>query len=413
MKTSLSDFFNLNKKKSETKKAWVADGVNYQSRHTSYYSTIEDCEVAMNCIRIIQDEVIKSVPRHEIDGVTQNDEITALLRQPNFFMNQVDFLKFVIFHYLVKDNAHILKVYNKNGDIASLLPISPTSEDYLQDGKGNYFYRYEFASNKDLPKSDVEDWRVIHLKRNVTNNSYFGTCSYNSKKDLLSLVNTYRILSENLKDATTASPNYIFEFSEYAKSTDYQNLVNEFFDNLKKTGYGITNNLLKVNDTLKAVSVQEVKIEMIKYYQQAICNHFKVSEKILDGSADEDEYRSFYNRTIKPILQVLSVAFTNAFFTPTQQKKGHRITFAQDDISLLSQKERIELFKAVQHASAVTIDEQRAMIGLPALADGSGAVIMKQLDAQEQKIGENDNKTEEKEQVELDTTKKELKDDEQ
>ena len=407
MKTSISDFFNFNKKKNETKKAYVADGVNYQSRHTNYYTAIEDCEVAMDCIRIIQDEIIKSNPRHEFNGITQNDEITALFRQPNFFMNQVDFLKFVIFHYEVKDNAHILKVYNKNGDIVSLLPISPTSEDYLQDGKGNYFYRYEFANNKDLPRSDVEDWRVIHLKRNVTNNSYFGTCSYNSKRDLLSLVNTYRILSENLKNATTANPNYVFEFSEYAKRDDYERLINEYLDSVKKTGYGYANKLISVKDTLKIDSAQEVKIEMVKYYQQAICNHFKVPEKILDGSANEDEYRSFYNRTIKPILQVLSVAFTNAFFTPTQQKKGHKITFAQDDISLLSQKERIELFKSVQHSSAVKIDEQRKMIGLPALENGAGDVIMVQLDAVKEDVKElKDNNN-------LDTTKKELNEDEQ
>lgn len=412
MRTSLSDFFNKNKK-SETKKMWVSDCVNYQSRHTSYYTAIEDCELAMDCIRIIQDEIIKSNPRHEIDGVTQNDEITAMFRQPNFFMDQVDFLKFAIFHYLTRNNAYILKVYNKTGDIASLLPISPASEDYLQDGKGNYFYRFDFANNKELPRSDVEDWRVIHLKRDVTNSSYFGTCSYNSKNDLLSLVNTYRILTENLKDATTSSPNFIVKFNNYAKSADYERLAREFFDTVKSHGYGLVNENMSIDDTYKISNSQEVKIEMIKYYQQAICNHFKVPEKILDGSADEDEYRSFYNRTIKPILQVLSVAFTNAFFTPTQQKKGHRITFAQDDISLLSQKERIELFKSVQHSSAVKIDEQRAMIGLPALENGAGNVIMEQLDAQKHKIGTDDNETEEEEQIELDTTKKELNEDEQ
>lgn len=406
MRTSLSDFFNKNKK-SETKKMWVSDGVNYQSRHTSYYTAIEDCELAMDCIRIIQDEVIKSNPRHEIDGVTQNDEITALFRQPNFFMDQVDFLKFAIFHYLTRNNAYILKVYNKAGDIASLLPISPTSEDYLQDGKGNYFYRFDFANNKELPRSDVEDWRVIHLKRDVTNSSYFGTCSYNSKNDLLSLVNTYRILTENLKDATTATPNFIINFTEFAKQTDYDRLAKEFFDGVKKNGYGYSNENIEIKDTVKMGTAQEVKIEMIKYYQQAICNHFKVPEKILDGSANEDEYRAFYSRTIKPILQVLSVAFTNSFFTPTQQKKGHRITFAQDDISLLSHKERIELFKAVQHSSSVKIDEQRAMIGFPALEGGKGDVIMVQLDAVKENVQElkdNDN---------LDTTKKELNEDEQ
>lgn len=405
MKTSLSDFFNLNKnKKNETKKMWVSDGVNFQSRHTNYYSAIEDCELAMDCIRIIQDEIIKSNPRHELNGITQNDEITSLFKQPNFFMDQVTFLKFIIFHYLVKDNAHILKVYNKNGDISSLLPISPTSEDFLQDGKGNYFYRYEFANNKDLPKSDVEDWRVIHLKKDVTNSSYFGSCSYNSKNDLLSLVNTYRILTENLKEATTATPNFIINFTEFAKSKDYDRLAREFFDSVKKNGYGYTNENIEIKDTVKMGTSQEVKIEMIKYYQQAICNHFKISEKILDGSANEDEYRAFYNRTIKPILQVLSVAFTNAFFTPTQQKKGHKITFAQDDISLLSHKERIELFKAVQHSSAVKIDEQRKMIGLPALENGAGDVIMVQLDAVKEDVAELTDKDKDNE---LDLTKTE------
>ena len=69
-------------------------------------------------------------------------------------------------------------------------------------------------------------------------------------------------------------------------------------------------------------------------------------------------------------------------------------------MSFLSHKERIELFESVQHSSSVKVDEQRAFIGLPALENGAGNVIMVQLDAVKEKVGEdnaketNDNKEE-------------------
>ena len=317
MKISISDFFKSSK--NDSAKSYVADGVNFQSKSYKSYSSVEDCEVAMNCIRIIQDEVIKSIPRHEIDGITQNDDLTILFKQPNFFMDTIPFLKQVIYHYLINNNAYILKVYDKSANIVSLLPISPLSAEFLQDGRGGYFYRFKFPNSKDIPDADIEAWRVIHLKRDITDDAYFGSSSYGSDNDLLELVNTYRVLSENLRDSTSSTPNLIFKYDEFAKASDYEKDAKNFLSSIKKNKYGVLSPNVVLQDTSKMSNSQFASVEMLKFYKQEICNHFRVSESIFDNSANEEEYRAFYNRTIKPILAYLSIAFTNAFFTPTQQ----------------------------------------------------------------------------------------------
>ena len=393
---NISDFFKTNKSKSG-KKSYVADGVHFQSRNVKYYTNIEECELAMNCVRILQDEILKSIPRHEFSGITENDEITALFKKPNTFMNTGDFLKYVVYHYVINNNAYVLKVFNTSGDIVSLLPISPMSAEYLQDEKGGYYYRFKFSNSRDIPDTDVDAWRVIHLKRDVTDDSYFGTSTHGSSNDLLELVNTYKTISDNLKESTNAMPNVIFKYDDFAKTSDYERDAREFLNNIKRNKFGILKPHVVIQDAIKMTSQQQATVEMLKYYKQEICNHFRVSEKILNNTATEDEYRAFYNRTIKPILQYFALAFTNAFFTATQQKKGHRIVFAQDDMSLLTHRERIELFEAVQHSSTVKIDEQRAMIGLPALEDGSGDAVMVQLDAVKENVGDKKKKTEEEE----------------
>ena len=382
---SLSDFFKQNKG-GNSQKSYVSDGVHFQSRSSKSYTNVEECGLAMNCIRVIQNEIVKCNPRHEIDGISQNDDITNLFKKPNLQQDLTTMLKYVIHHYLVNNNAYILKIYNKTGDIAGLLPISPSSAEFLQDTAGNYFYRFKFSNSRDIKESDVEAWRVIHLKRDVTDDFYFGSSTWGSQADLLDLVNTYRTLSENLKESTNTTPTIIFEYDEFAKASDYERDAKSFMASVKKNGFGFVKPHQTIKDTQRFTATQVASVEMLKYYKQEICSHFGLSEKILNNTATEEEYRAFYNRTIKPILQELSIIFTNAFFTATQQKKGHKIVFAQDDISLLSYKERIETFKSVQHSSAVKVDEQRQLIGYPKLPDGAGDVIMVQLDAVREEV---------------------------
>lgn len=340
---------------------------------SGYYSELYESEVIRNCVRIIVEEVMKSEPKHYLGAEQQNGEIQGILNRPCDSMDLTTFLSLITSQYLLKNNTYILKYYNKNGTIKKVLPILPKSaERKIINGKAVYSFEIYDESGEINTPVVIDAENVIHLKRDVTTRRFMGGVGgYEDQKELLEYATAYKKLNENLQKSTKLLPSVYIDVIPGVSKDEQIALVDNFVKTLTEKGYAITDARFKVIEgNIETKAKQETTIEHIKYYEQVVCDHFKVPEKILHGTYTQEEYQNFFNLTIKPILKIFSDAFTNAFFTIKEQRDGHTIQFFENDLWLMSISEKRAFLKDTNGMALMTINEQRRLIGLPPVKNG-------------------------------------------
>ena len=91
-----------------------------------------------------------------VTGGTKSELITSLKKKPNSFMTWSQFLYRVSTILDVQNNAFILPLRNKYGDITGIYPICPREWELVMTSDGNVWIRFKFDSGKTAEKlSDV------------------------------------------------------------------------------------------------------------------------------------------------------------------------------------------------------------------------------------------------------------------
>lgn len=369
--------FNKNKKqqKNDVVTSQIVAGETWQSStdRSSYYENLYDSKPIRDCVRIIVEEAIKCEPKHYLNSDSMNSNIQAVLNVPCESMDFTQFISVVTGQFLIKNNAYIMKYYDHKGNVTKLLPIIP-QEVIRKEYNGKAVYQITIAddSGKLQRTFEVYEEDVIHLKRDVTTRRFFGgQGNYRDEEELKEYATAYKKLHETLQRSTTLMPAVALEVIPGVSDADQIALADKFVNTLTTKGYAITNQKFKVTENkIETKAKQNVTIEQIKFYEQVVCDHFKVPISILHGTGTKEDYQNFLNLTIKPIMKIFSDVFTNAFFTFNERRAGHRIQFYDSDLFLMSIGEKREWLRDTNGMALMTINEQRRLIGLPPVEGG-------------------------------------------
>lgn len=368
----LFDFWK--KQKVEANRTAVIAGET--SHSTSEYSSFElaKYDMVMNCIRIITEEIVKCEPKHFLCCAELDDDISGLLRYPNDIDTPTTFISQILFGYFINNNAVILKTYNEKANVIELTPLITNNMKIRTNERGETIYIFEIYEESGRMERELKFYAddIIHIKRDVSNRRYVGGTKYGND-ELLDYVKLYEELHDNLQRAVKLIPNVNIELTPIVTKDEELAVINQFKDTLTKTGFAVSNPKYKVTagNGAQLTNNQNVTIEHLKYYEQLVCDHFKMSSAILHGTYTHEEWESFYNATIKPILKVLSDAFTKGLFTKTQIKKGHRIEFYQSDLFLMSISEKREFMRDAKGAAFMMTNEFRKMFDFHPIEDGN------------------------------------------
>lgn len=115
-----------------------------------------------------------------------------------------------------------------------------------------------------------------------------------------------------------------------------------------------------VNDQLKE-SVRELKVELY--------NQLGLTENIFNGTASESELRTYYTRTIDPILESITSEFIRKFITKTGRTQGQTILYYRDMFKMVSVEHIAALSDTLRRNSIASANEIRRLIGLKASND--------------------------------------------
>ena len=134
-------------------------------------------------------------------------------------------------------------------------------------------------------------------------------------------------------------------------------------DQLKGSKYGIA----YADGTEKITQLNRASennlMTQIEYLTRMLYSQLGISEKILDGTADEKELLNYYNRSVEPIASAIALELKRKFLTRTAQTQGQTIQFFRNPFAIVTADQLAELADKFSRNEIVTANEFRAVIG--------------------------------------------------
>lgn len=330
-----------------------------------------DNDIVRSCIRPKINAIGKLNAKH-IRGfgksmkINPDPYIREILHNPNPYMSMQDFLMKMTFQRELNHNAFAYIKRNDMGYPLEIYPLPASSVELLESGTDVYA-KFLFRTGKYVvvPYSDV-----IHLRKDFNEHDFFGEPGTIALKPLMDVITT---TDQGVVAAikNSAIIRWLLKFKSVLKPEDREIQVSEF----------VKNYLSITNEGGAAASdprydVEQVKQEsyvpnamQMKESTQRLYSYFGVNEMIVQNKFTEDNFNSFFEAELEPILIQLSNAFTNGFFTLRERGHGNRIIFEASNLSYASMSTKLALVAMVDRG-AMTPDEWRTILNLGPIEGG-------------------------------------------
>ena len=341
-------------------------------------------DLIRSCIRPRAKAVGMAVAKHVRVSINEDGQkdikinpdvwMRFLLEEPNPIMSG-QMLQVKIANQLsLNNNAFILIIRDENGIPCELYPIPAAGvEAIYKNGELFLKFYYENGKNNTFPYTEI-----IHLRDDYFNNDVFGEMPGNALKDLMECV---KITDQGLVRAVKNSGviNWLLKFRVNLDSEDIKENVKEFVQTFLET----SSETFGAAGTDAKTDVE--RIEPRDYVPNALITEslrkraylfFNTNEKIVSGAYTEDEWNSYYNIAVSPVLTQMHREYTRKLFTRRQQGFGNSIEFESSNLYYASMSTKLQLTTLVDRAM-MTPNEARQYFYLPPIEGGDTALLRK------------------------------------
>ena len=375
-------FFDFLKPNKDKQRGLVAAptmaGVN--PTFTSFGDDVYASDIVVQSIRCKANEFKKLDPRHIrfADGrqqVVSDSSIARVLRRPNPYMTQADFLeKITILRELTK-NCFIYPTYyiTKGGEryYTGLYPLKPQRVDYLQDDGGKLYLHFVFYNGYEttLPADSV-----IHWRKDYGVNDYFGGGAFggNDNNGLLAMLERYDLLTQGIAQALKCSCqiNGIAKLNTYAGDDKQAQAQKDFLKRIENNESGILFVDNKLEYTNLPRDVKLVDAETLKFFYDTILRANGTSLAILNGDYTKAQKEAYYEHALEADIKALGQAMSKVMFTDREAAFGNDIILYPNAIAFMSMENRLAALQAGLPAGVFTKNEAREMLGYPPVEGG-------------------------------------------
>lgn len=337
---------------------------------------------AISCV-VTEMKKLKLMHVREVgaDVVPVPGSLQRILNEPNEHMTQADFLEKVFSILLMNLNAFIIPTYYTWADgggtehrvYTGLYPILPTQVDFLEDGAGVLFVKFRFANGYEttLRYSDV-----IHLKLRYGVNDFMGG-DETGQADHSALLKTLELNNTMLNGISSAmkasfAVNGVVKYNALMDDGKTEKSIKELEKKLRNSESGFLPLDLKSEFTPIHREVHLVDTDTLKFVDEKILRHFGVSLPILTGEYTKEEYEAFYQKTLEPLIVILSQGFTKALFTDGEKSHRNKIRLYPKDLIFMSVAQTLEMVRLLGDSGALYENEKRVAFGLQPLEELAG-----------------------------------------
>ena len=322
-----------------------------------------------------------------IQGSAKPSLQTKLKSGPNPWQTWSQFLYRVSTILEVRNNAFIVPLTDRYGDLYGYSVICPTRWDLVTVGERNEpWIRFEFEN---APKAAVELDRVGILTRHQYRNDMFGADN-SALTDTMELLNIQRQgIEEYAKNSS--SFRFMARLTNFTKPEDLAKERQRFdIENFQdKTGGGI---LLFPNtySDIHQITQQSyaVDADQLKLIPTSVQNYYGVSEKVLQNAAYGDEFSAFYEGEVETFAIQLSEVMSRMTFTERERSFGAAFFFTANRLQYMTNADKLSVSSDLVDRGILSINEAREIWQLPPVEGGDIRVIRGEYYPADEKIGE-------------------------
>ncbi len=300
--------------------------------------------------------------------------------RPNPTQNAINFWKQVARGYMEENISVIyiqrdLKAIKDDNSVTALWVIDVARNNFqiLSNGKGATT-RLTFSFNLYGQTIYADEDDLVILVRSPTAENPFSTVN-SALKSTLELINdNFTGLKKTIKSAnvirfiaTTARPMNAEEIKKRQKE------LSDIISSVDSNGalyVDSANTVTPINSSAGWTGTEQVLPFMNNIYA-----YFGTSEKIVNGTASDDDYNNWAEVTIDPFAMEVGLELSLKLLRPGAISRGRRIVFDTTYLFTASQDHRIKAGNILINSGKYTPNEIRKLIGMPPLDEEDNEMI--------------------------------------
>jgi len=317
-----------------------------------------------------------------------NHDILKLLKRPNPCCSGKEFLESIIIYRMINGNSFVMAVAPDNVTPRELHVLRPDRVSIIA-GKGGLPSAYQYNTGERVQNVPVDRIsgrsKMLHIKNFNPSNDWYGmspieAAAYSIDQHNQAGVWNQALLQNGAKPSGALVVKVNGDGSGGTLSEEQfsriKNQVDEQYSGAANAGRPI---LLEGGLDWKEMSLSPKDMDFIESKNSSardIALAFGVPPQLLGISGDNSysnliEARvALWEQTVLPLLDNVINSLNN-WLAPMYKGEGLTIAYDTDSISALSHR-REKVWKRIQEAEFMTVNEKRAAVGLSSVEGGDG-----------------------------------------
>lgn len=354
---------------------------DYANGFFGWNGKLYESDLIRSTIQVKAQTIGKSVAKHIRNDKNDNKEINpdayiaVLLNEPNPIMTGQMLQEKLITQLELNNNAFAVISRDANGFPTSIWPIVANSFEALQDDQGNLYVRF-YMRNGTIYTFSYND--LIHLRKDFSANDIFGTPITRTLEPLMQVVTT---IDEGIVSAikNSAMIKWLLKFNQTIRPEDIKKSVDDFTTSYLKTTNNGSIGVAGVDAKSDAIQIEPKDYvpneKQMNATVQRIYSLFHTNSNILQANYSENQWISYYESQIEPILRQLSEQYTLKLFTRSQRLQGNQIIFESSNLSYASMQTKLSLVQMVDRG-IMSRNEVRGYFNLSPV-DGGDEMLLR------------------------------------
>lgn len=374
--------FSRSKKKSNEKEYERSKAIPFNTEtwhYVRFSGELLDIDTIVACIDALARNLAKmelTAVRKDKDNISITDrssDVAKVLKRPNPYQSQYDFIYKVAALYFATNNAYIWPEYDESGNLINLWPINCVSAK-LYEKDGIELLRFQLHHNHwfTVPYS-----QIIHMRNHYMKDDIFG----DSNHAFSSIAELMDAQQQGIKGGikNSALIRGILKAVQTMKEED----IKASRDRFMKDNFAVENNggVLFIDGKYDYTNIESkpyvVDADSMKFTQEKAYSYYGVNEDFVQNKFNPDGYESVYEGRLEPWAIQFMQSLTHGIYTSRMQSFGNQIVANMAKLKYQSLSTITNMISVTRELGLFTRDEYREMLGYEPLGpDRGGDEIM-------------------------------------
>lgn len=269
-----------------------------------------------------------------------------LLEEPNPYMTGQMLQEKLAVQLELNNNAFAYINRDENDYPMEIYPITSTYCEALQNSQGELFLKFVLQNGKTVTFRYRD---IIHLRKDFNDNEIFGDSPAPALTPLMEIVNTTdQGIVKAIKNSNVIK--WLLKFTQSLRPEDIKKQTKDFVDsylNIESETVGAAATDAKAEAKQVEPKDYVPNASQMDKTTQRIYSFFNTNDKIVQGKYDEDEWISYYEASVEPVVVQLSGEYTRKLFSRRERGHGNKIIFESSNLTFASMQTKLNLVQYV------------------------------------------------------------------